>query len=113
MQCQSLWIKASAKCINVNVNEHLWLAIAFISSTASCVIGYNAQSCKNTYGSANADLNLAADDMTCPITFNGHGAIAGNIILAQGVSYHSYSDETDPIEFGLETWGDSWWSADI
>ncbi len=24
-------------------SEHLWLVIAFISSTASCVIGYNAQ----------------------------------------------------------------------
>ncbi len=50
-------------------SEHLWLVIAFISSTASCVIGYNAQRCKQRLylaqrQLANADLNLAADDMT-------------------------------------------------
>ncbi len=45
-----------------------WLVIASISATASCVIGYNAQCCKNTSVSlaqlqpANADLNLAADE---------------------------------------------------
>lgn len=37
-------------------SEHLWLAIAFKSSTESCVIGYNAQHCKNASisGSASA-----------------------------------------------------------
>ncbi len=25
MQCKSLWIKASAKCINVNVNVMIWV----------------------------------------------------------------------------------------
>ncbi len=25
MYCKSLWIKASAKCINVNVRSHLWI----------------------------------------------------------------------------------------
>ncbi len=29
------------------LSEHLWLAVAFISSTESCVIGYNVQPCKN------------------------------------------------------------------
>ncbi len=44
----------------------LWLVVAFISSTESSVIGYNAQSCihASVCGSApaNADFNLAADD---------------------------------------------------
>jgi len=38
MQCKSLWIKASAKCINVNVNIQIfwdtdfWLALAVSSN---------------------------------------------------------------------------------
>ncbi len=34
------------------------------SQAQSCVIGYNAQSCINmaVFGSANTDMNLAADD---------------------------------------------------
>ncbi len=35
-------------------SEHLWLIIVFISSTASCVIGYNAQRCKNAFVSGSA-----------------------------------------------------------
>ncbi len=27
MHCKSLWIKASAKCINVNVNVNVWAAL--------------------------------------------------------------------------------------
>ncbi len=49
-------------------SECLWLAIAFMSSTESSVIGYNDQSNINASVSgsaqANADLNLAADDLT-------------------------------------------------
>ncbi len=46
-------------------SERLWLVIAFISSTASCVIGYDMQRCKNVpfSCSANVDLNLTADYM--------------------------------------------------
>ncbi len=62
--------RASEENTGILAMTHLnaWLVIAFISSTASCVIGYNAQCCKNAsvYGSAPASehLNLAADDMT-------------------------------------------------
>ncbi len=37
-------------------SERLWLATAFLSSTESTVIGYNAQHCRN--GATWADLNL-------------------------------------------------------
>ncbi len=47
-------------------SERLWLVIAFINSTASCVIGYNVQCCVRLSLAqrppANADLNLAAED---------------------------------------------------
>ncbi len=33
-------------CFSDDSSEHLWLAIAFIKSTESCVIGYNTQHCK-------------------------------------------------------------------
>ncbi len=50
-------------------SERLWLVTALISSTAWCVIGYNAQCCKTRLSlaqrqPANADLNLAADRRT-------------------------------------------------
>ncbi len=41
-----------------NSSECIWLAITFISSTDSCVIGYNVQQCKNTWLSRfNAAVN--------------------------------------------------------
>ncbi len=52
----------------MTLNFSDWLT-AFINSTESCVIGYNALCCKTHLSpaqrqSSNADLNLAADDMT-------------------------------------------------
>ncbi len=41
------WIQSASACSEQeNSSERLWLAIAFISSTDSCVIGYNAQHLK-------------------------------------------------------------------
>ncbi len=34
-------------------SERLWLAIAFISPTHSCAIGYNVQHCKNLHKKIN------------------------------------------------------------
>ncbi len=48
-------------------SERFWLVITFICSTASCVIGYNAVQARLSLAqcqTANADLNLAADNMT-------------------------------------------------
>ncbi len=40
MQCKSLWIKASAKCINVNVNVTQWVGLGLWSRYAyeNCVL---------------------------------------------------------------------------
>ncbi len=58
----------SQKACTLNSSEGLWLVIAFISLIESSVIGYNEQSYidESVSGSApvNADLNLAADDLT-------------------------------------------------
>ncbi len=64
-------------------SERLWLVISFINSTESCVIGYNAALYKCVLSlaqrqPANAELNLAADDMT-HVRFNHAGVILLNI----------------------------------
>ncbi len=47
-------------------SERLWLVIAFISSTESCVIGYNAQRCKNSADDRRAERSSHA----CVIVLN-------------------------------------------
>ncbi len=40
MQCKSLWIKASAKCINVNVNVNLSHEVYIFMFSDSCIVSY-------------------------------------------------------------------------
>ncbi len=49
-------IQSARKHFSYNSSEHLWLVIAFMSSTASCVIGYNAQCCQNVSASVSGSV---------------------------------------------------------
>ncbi len=74
MQCKSLWIKASAKWINVNVNTrwtHLWYSGFLLislsgrpSSSSSCSIGSTVTGL--------GKLSLGKADFSKPTTINTH-----------------------------------------
>ncbi len=81
------WLSQPARTLNSS--ERLWLVFAFISSTESSVIGYNAQSWINVSVSgsapANADLNLAADHVMHWMFYSWiherYNVIVSNILL--------------------------------
>ncbi len=61
MQCKSLWIKASAKCINVNVNVNLGEVLAYWVVSQTCnpnVVGSSLRSGRDCLGGVINQLSL-------------------------------------------------------
>ncbi len=79
-------------------SEHLWLVIAFISSTEPCVIDYNVKTrlYLAQHQPGNADLNLAADDRRAE-RFNHSGGIVSNIEILYGYFLYFGSCIQNPL----------------
>ncbi len=88
-------------------SEHLWLVIAFISSTEPCVIDYNVKTrlYLAQHQPGNADLNLAADDRRAE-RFNHSGGIVSNIEILFGYFLYFGSCIQNPL--GSKSSGYEW-----
>ncbi len=80
----------------LNSSEHLWLAIAIISSTESCVIGYNAHSC------IKASVSGSVPASECRFEFSSWWYDALNVLIMNDKIW-LYQN---PL--GSKTWGGMW-----
>ncbi len=67
MQCKSLWIKASAKCINVNVNVNVYLIkwpVSVYKIFTSAVVIITIKMSKNLKMSYSLSIDLFHYDFT-------------------------------------------------